>query len=174
MKNPWGNSKHCLSQFSSSYRATATTAATISVSPSDHVTLSVGGGNKAALKEFKQRLSQAKDYDAFADIKLAGEDLMAEVQHAVTQRRRKMKSTSSRTGIDNNVNAVLDGPQPTPPPIELEQRASESLWDGDGPAAPSASASASAVLDRNVNVKVDGDVARAQGGALMTASVGGQ
>lgn len=72
LKNPWGNSKHCLSQFSSP-RLGASSRMN-------------GAGNRASLKEFKQRLSQAKGYDEFADITTRGEDVFKEVQRVLEQR----------------------------------------------------------------------------------------
>jgi len=46
----------------------------------------VNGGTRASLKEFKQRLSQAKDYDAFSDITVRGEDVFQGVRLALEQR----------------------------------------------------------------------------------------
>jgi hypothetical protein len=81
LKNPWGNSKHCLSQFSSPGSGTSTNA-----SPINDAATSAGRGTKGSLKEFKQRLSQARDYDAFADNTIRGEDVFMEVQRVLEQR----------------------------------------------------------------------------------------
>jgi len=83
LKNPWGNSKHCLSQFS--FSALGTSAMT-------SISQSVGGGSKASFKEFKRRLSQAKDYDALADVTgtLHGEDVFEDVMRGLEQRSISM------------------------------------------------------------------------------------
>jgi len=110
LKNPWGNSKHCLSQFSSPRSGTFTDVSRITGT----VAL-VNGGTKASLKEFKQRLSQAKGYDAFSDITVHGEDVFQEVQLALEQRP-----------IVQHGGPVLGSPSTTPyaPPKPLRERES--------------------------------------------------
>lgn len=107
LKNPWGNSKHCLSQFSSPGSGTS-----INPSPINGVATSVGRGTKASLKEFKQRLSQAKDYGAFADITVRGEDVFREVQRVLEQR--------SISQCDDPVLGIHSTAPSTPPIRERE------------------------------------------------------
>jgi len=107
LKNPWGNSKHCLSQFSSPRSGTFI--------PINGTAALVKGGTKASLKEFKQRLSQAKDYNAFSDITVRGEDVFQEVQLALEQRP-----------IVQHGAPVLGSPStaPSAPPKPLRERES--------------------------------------------------
>lgn len=97
LKNPWGNSKHCLSQFTS---------------PQSR-------NGKSALKEFKQTLGQAKDYDAFPDADAyRGEKTMKEIEEVV--RRRLASLVSEPRAVKNKAVVVQTlGPDPTHiPPAE--------------------------------------------------------
>lgn len=84
MKNPWGNSKHCLAQFSSPRAGVQPPASPVAgaVLP----TGLRGPKNKASLKDFKQRLSQAKDYETIGDIAVGGAEVLEEVKRVLARR----------------------------------------------------------------------------------------
>lgn len=97
-------------------------------------TSSVGVGTKASLKEFKQRLSQAKDYEAFADVVLRGEDVFEEVQRVLAGRtNHRISSSSSSYSLNVQQRGVGLSSRCAPPPPPRMDCGSHHAAALDGP-----------------------------------------
>jgi len=104
LRNPWGNSKHCLSQFTSP-------------SPAN---------GRARLKAFKDKLGKAKDYDALGqelDNALDGKSIMDEIGFELKRRTAETqllepierKNSSSHIVTPQLASMLMTLPRSSPP-----------------------------------------------------------